>query len=95
MVKFHLQMKRTLFFTFIFCYALFINAQDVELVWQKSLGGSGVDFAEDLKITADGGFIIAGTSSADIQGYHGNDDLWIARLELESDTTPKTDRRKN
>ena len=32
--------------------------------WQKSFGGSGVDILYSVRITNDGGFILAGTSSS-------------------------------
>ncbi|MEG1592256.1 T9SS type A sorting domain-containing protein [Chryseobacterium sp.] len=51
--------------------------------WQKTLGGSAFDDAYSIKLTNDGGFIIAGiTQSADgdVTGYHGNGDAWIVKL---------------
>lgn len=41
--------------------------------WQKRIGGSGLDIGNRIKITSDGGYLIAATSSSndgDIQGNH-------------------------
>jgi len=58
--------------------------------WQKTLGGSAFDDAYSIKLTNDGGFIIAGmTQSADgdVTGYHGNGDAWIVKLGAFLSTT--------
>ena len=57
-----------------------------ELDWQKSFGGSGDDFLQSIKLTNDGGFILAGTSNSS-KGNQKNDDsrgqedLWILKLD--------------
>ena len=52
--------------------------------WQKSLGGSGYDFATSIQQTPDGGYIVAGSSDSnngDVTGNHGgNGDYWIVKL---------------
>jgi len=51
--------------------------------WQKSLGGSGDDKAEDVQQTIDGGYIVSGSSSSnngDVSGNHGTSDYWIVKL---------------
>ena len=51
--------------------------------WQKDLGGSNDDYASSVQQTADGGYIIAGSSESvdgDITGAHGNRDFWIVKL---------------
>jgi len=53
------------------------------IAWQKSLGGSGVDFARSIKQTPDGGYIVAGSSNSndgDVTGNHGGSDYWIVKL---------------
>src|SRR5205085_2881439 len=55
------------------------------LVWQKSLGGSGDDQAFSIQQTTDGGFIIAGVSysqDGDVSGNHGSGDYWIAKTDI-------------
>jgi len=51
--------------------------------WQKSLGGTGNDRGYSIQQTADGGYIVAGTSDSndgDVSGNHGGDDYWIVKL---------------
>ena len=54
--------------------------------WQKSFGGSGMDFLQSVQLTTDGGFILAGVSdSGKSAGKKDNnkglDDLWIIKLD--------------
>jgi len=56
--------------------------------WQKSIGGSGDDFATSIIQTSDGGYAVAGYSASndgDVGSNHGYNDFWIVRL---SDTGP-------
>lgn len=53
---------------------------------QKSFGGDGVDLLQSIRITNDGGFILAGTSSSSISGdkkeaCKGQEDFWIIKLD--------------
>src|ERR1035438_1677306 len=51
--------------------------------WQASLGGSGLDDANCIQQTSDGGFIVAGHSNStdgEVTGNHGNFDYWIVKL---------------
>ncbi len=51
--------------------------------WQKCLGGSSHDAAYSVQQTADGGYIVAGSTSSndgDVTGYHGLQDSWIVKL---------------
>lgn len=53
------------------------------IIWQKCLGGSGEDHPSGIKQTADGGYILSGTTSSndgDVQGQHGVDDIWVVKL---------------
>ena len=53
------------------------------ILWQKSLGGSGNDYAQSIQQTSDGGYIVAGYSTSingDVTGNHGNSDYWIVKL---------------
>lgn len=53
------------------------------LVWQKSLGGSNLDYGYSIQQTADGGYIIAGRSDSNdgnVTGHHGNTDFWVVKL---------------
>lgn len=54
-----------------------------KIEWEKNLGGSKSDSARDLKVTNDGGFIIAGNSTSndgDVGQNHGDVDYWIVKL---------------
>ncbi|ESU24938.1 hypothetical protein FEDK69T_04950 [Flavobacterium enshiense DK69] len=51
--------------------------------WQKSLGGTDSEGANSIVQTADGGYIIAGSSGSnngDVTGNHGGSDCWIVKL---------------
>lgn len=50
--------------------------------WHKTLGGSGEDAAYNILQSPDGGYFMTGyTVSTNILRYHGNCDLWAARLD--------------
>ena len=54
------------------------------LIWQKTLGGSGDDIARSVRETKDGGFIVAGWSNSkdgDVSQNNGYDDYWIVKLD--------------
>ena len=53
--------------------------------WQKALGGTGDDYAESIKQTRDGGYIVAGytnSNNGDVTGNHGGNDIWIVKLSM-------------
>jgi len=55
-----------------------------DILWQKSLGGSGSDQAKSVRQTSDGGYIVAGetqSNDGDVTGNHGNSDYWIVKLD--------------
>ncbi|WP_035760015.1 T9SS type A sorting domain-containing protein [Flavobacterium tegetincola] len=54
--------------------------------WQKSYGGSGTDQLQSMRVTHDGGFILAGTSNSIIsfdkkEECRGGNDYWIIKLD--------------
>ncbi|MFC5411959.1 hypothetical protein ACFPMF_21725 [Larkinella bovis] len=54
-----------------------------DIVWQKTFGGSGSEFANAITATADGGFVVAGLTTStdgDVHGNHGRSDMWVLRL---------------
>ncbi len=58
------------------------NAQAPGIQWEKSLGGTGYDFATSIQQTTDGGYIVAGYSDStngDVTGNHGTN-YWIVKL---------------
>lgn len=57
--------------------------QSGNIQWQKSLGGSGLDQANFIQQTSDGGYIVAGISNSndgDVTGNHGGHDYWVVKL---------------
>lgn len=60
------------------------QTQRPAIVWQKWYGGSGVDIANDVLLTADGGMIVVGTTGSndgDVTGNHGGNDGWVIKLD--------------
>lgn len=57
------------------------------VVWSKTPGGSGNEFAYSVQQTSDGGYIVAGWTSStdgDVTGKHAganNDDCWVVKLD--------------
>ena len=52
--------------------------------WQKTLGGSGIDYGNAIQTTSDGGYIVAGYSNStdgDVTGNHGGKDYWVVKLD--------------
>lgn len=54
------------------------------IVWQKTLGGSGTEMVRSIQQTSDGGYIVAGftkSSDGDVTGNNGDEDCWIVKLD--------------
>ncbi len=54
------------------------------LSWQKTLGGSDEDYAGTVQQTADGGYIVIGTTASfdgDVSGNHGEVDRWVVKVD--------------
>lgn len=58
------------------------------LVWQKALGGTGIEKANSIQQTIDGGYIVVGESSSN-NGYVtanlGMSDTWVIKLNANGD----------
>lgn len=53
------------------------------ILWQKSLGGSGLDIVYSIAQTIDSGYILAGITNSndgDVTGNHGLYDSWVVKL---------------
>jgi hypothetical protein len=55
-------------------------------LWDRSFGGDQTDWVSSLQQTADGGFIVGGTSPSDASGNKtspgfGGNDYWVVRLD--------------
>lgn len=59
-----------------------------DLRWQKTLGGSSLEEAYDIKETSDGGYIFTGSAlsdDGDVVGHHGTvdkSDFWVVKLNF-------------
>ncbi|MBX2925047.1 MAG: hypothetical protein KF746_22790 [Chitinophagaceae bacterium] len=54
------------------------------LQWQKTYGGSDLDYGKAIQQTADGGYIVAGSTlstDGDVSGNQGAEDFWVVKLD--------------
>ena len=56
------------------------------LIWQNTIGGSGIDYLRDIKQLADGTYMISGYSNSNISGdkteiSNGGYDYWLVKLD--------------
>ena len=54
-----------------------------KMTWETSLGGINTDFANSIQQTADGGYIVGGSTESDdgdVTGNHGIENYWIVKL---------------
>lgn len=59
-----------------------------ELEWEKTFGGTDNDYANSIKPTNDGGYILAGESvsdNGDILNNKGGNDFWVLKLNKQGD----------
>lgn len=64
------------------CWILKLDSSGL-LEWEKTLGGSSYDYAQDIRQTADGGFILSGgthSNNGDVAEQNGNGDCWIVKM---------------
>ncbi len=60
------------------------NVTDLQLTWQRCLGGSSYEMTGSLIQTVDGGYLIGGytySNDGDVSGNHGYSDIWIVKLD--------------
>ncbi|MBZ0328525.1 MAG: T9SS type A sorting domain-containing protein [Altibacter sp.] len=60
--------------------------QDPNILWQRTIGGSGYDRLTSIQNTVDGGIILGGESDSDISGEktensQGGKDFWVVKLD--------------
>jgi len=56
------------------------------LVWERSLGGSGIEISQDIAKTKDGGYVITGntfSSDTDVSKNNGESDFWLIKLDAD------------
>ncbi len=54
-----------------------------EFVWERALGGSGIEQAQSITKTADNSYLVVGktnSSDGDISNNLGNSDLWVVKI---------------
>ena len=54
------------------------------MVWQKALGGSIIEYAAYFQPTSDGGYVFIGHShsdNGDVSGNHGEFDYWVVKVD--------------
>ena len=54
------------------------------MLWEKTYGGSSTDQAKSIVQTADGGYIVAGSSQSNdgqVTGNHGGTDYWVVKID--------------
>jgi hypothetical protein len=54
-----------------------------QILWQKSYGGSWMDFGSSFDVTKEGGFIFTGrtfSNDIDVTDSFGKDDIWVLKL---------------
>jgi hypothetical protein len=85
-------MKKTIFLSILSLIGFISFAQAPSIEWQKSLGGTNEESAKSIKQTADGGYIIVGSSKSndnDVSGNHLNANLettwdgWVVKLNAQ------------
>lgn len=58
------------------------------MVWEGSFGGTGIERAQDISKTADGGYVITGntfSNDTDISKNNGASDVWLIKLDANGD----------
>ncbi len=68
-------------------------------VWKKVVGGTGMDWANAIVNTNDGGYIIAGSTQSNNSGNigfnHGDEDGWVMKMKSNGDVEWCTTLRRN
>jgi len=55
-----------------------------DLVWERSLGGSGIEISYDIAKTNDNGYVITGNTfsdDTDVSKNNGESDVWLIKLD--------------
>jgi len=79
-------MKKTLALLALLLSVFSLYAQDPNILWQRTIGGSGKEYLKSIEETSDGGMIIGGYSNSNISGdksenSRGANDYWILKLD--------------
>ncbi|MBA3649166.1 MAG: T9SS type A sorting domain-containing protein [Chitinophagales bacterium] len=64
-------------------WVLKIDKENGNIIWQKTMGGSGDDTGRSLSQNTSGDYILAGITGSnnhDVLGLHGKNDAWVVNL---------------
>jgi hypothetical protein len=80
-------MKKILILLALLFSTFSIQAQDPNILWQRTIGGDRYDTVEQVRETPDGGYILGGASISDISGEKtenskGDFDMWIIKIDI-------------
>jgi uncharacterized delta-60 repeat protein len=76
-------MKKTITLLALCLIGTLSFAQAPDIQWQKCLGGTGYDRANNIQSTPDGGYIMVGftmSTDGDVTENHGQEDAWVVKL---------------
>jgi len=65
------------------CWLFKIDASGT-ILWQKTLGGTGIDEGKQIRQTADGGYLLlahTNSNDTDVSSNHGDQDIWLVKLD--------------
>lgn len=77
---------RTLFTYILVSFVVTIQAQQYNLVWEKSFGGTNTDRAHDLDFKQNGNLLISGltySSNGDVSTQYGSCDYWVVETDTD------------
>lgn len=60
------------------------------IIWQRTMGGSGKDYAQSAIEAADGSIVFVGrteSDNGDVTGYNGGGDCWMAKVSAQDGST--------
>lgn len=82
MAKIYILLLNIILLLSLSCTSVFAQ----EIVWQKTIGGSGEEKLSDIHQTSDGGYVLGGYSYSNISGdktenSQGNRDYWILKID--------------
>ena len=63
-----------------------LDATTGDIIWQRTMGGSGKDYAQSAIEAADGSIVLVGrteSSDGDVTGYNGGGDCWMVKVSAQ------------
>ncbi len=84
-------MKRNILTSLVFALiTISLYAQDPNILWQRTIGGSDLEYLASINLTNDEGSIIGGASSSNISGEknensNGGIDIWILKIDSQGE----------